>query len=183
MHVGKPDPEPVPPPPSLAQRLAAIGRGRLADAKKQADGAKWPEASLAALVAVLIAAGPLLTIGGATLLTERQRAASTRLEAEASPRIEAARAAAEARGQMDAVLRRRTLAATIEALARALPADATLVRAGRNAQGVLELEIATPDPDRLRSALRRAPAFARLRNTGQRQADTGMIVLFAGTAQ
>lgn len=183
MHVGKPDSEPAPPAPSLAQRLAAIGRGRRAGAGKQANAAKWPEASIAALVAALIAAGPLLTIGGATLLTGRQHDAIARLGAEAAPRIEAARAAAEARGQMDAVLRRRTLAATIETLARALPADATLVRAGRTAQGVLELEIATPDPDRLRSALRRVPAFARLRNTGQRQADTKMIVLFAGTAQ
>lgn len=177
MHVGKPDPEPAPLPPSLAQRLAAIGRGRLAGT------AKWPDGRLAALVAVLMAAGPMLTIGGAALLTGQQRAASARLEAEAAPRIDAARAVAEARGQMDAVLRRRTLAATIEALARALPADAALVRAGRNAQGALELEIATPDPDKLRSALRRAPAFARLRNTGQRQADTKMIVLLVGTAQ
>ena len=177
MHVGKPDPQPAPPEPSLAQRLAAIGRGRPVGA------AKWPEGRLAPLVAVLIAAGPLLTIGGATLLTGRERAASVRLEAEATPRIEAARAATEARGQMDAVLRRRTLAATIEILARALPADATLVRVERTAQGALELEIATPDPDRLRSALRRAPALARLRNTGQRQSDSGMIVLFAGTAQ
>lgn len=177
MHVGRPDPELAPTEPSLAQRLAAIGRGRSVGA------AKWPDGRLAALIAGLIAAGPLLTIGGATLLAGRQRAASARLEAEAAPRIEVARAAAEARGQMDAVLRRRTLAATIEVLARALPADASLVRAGRNAQGALELEIATPDPDRLRSALRRAPAFARLRNTGQRQADTKMIVLFAGTAQ
>ena len=50
-------------------------------------------------------------------------------------------------------------------------------------QGRLALEIATADPDRLRTALRRVPTLARLRNTGQRQADAAMIVLLEGTAE
>jgi hypothetical protein len=181
MHAGKPDPKPMPA-PSLTQRLAAAARTRLPHATRP-EGRKWPEGSMAALVAVLIAAGPLLTIGGAKLLAGRERAAVARLAAEASPRIDAARAAAEARVQLGVVLRRPTLGATIEALARALPADATLVRAERNAQGGIEFDIAAADPDRLRSALRRAPALARLRNTGQRQADGRIIVTFAGTAE
>jgi len=134
-------------------------------------------------VAVLILAGPLLTIGGAQVLADQQRATASRIEAEVAPRIAAAAAAAEARTQMNALLRRRTLGATIETLARALPADATLVRAERNMQGRLALEIATADPDRLRPALRRVPTLARLRNTGQRQADAAMIVLLEGTAE
>lgn len=138
---------------------------------------------MAVVVALLIAAGPLLTIGGAQVLTERQRRAAVRIESEAAPRIAAAEVAIEARSQMDAVLRRRTLGSTVEALARALPADASLARAERNAQGRLALEITTADPDRLRAALRRAPALARLRNTGQHQADAAMIVLLEGTTE
>ena len=140
-----------------------------------------PPARVAVLVALLITAGPLLTIATARLLAGAQRAAAARLEADLAPRIGAARAAAEARGEIDAVLRRKTLGATIEALARALPADAALVHVARDTRGVFEIEIAAADPDRLRAALRRAPAFARLRNTGQRQADARMIVTFAGT--
>ena len=171
------NPEPAAPAPSLADRLAAFARR---DARP-AGAAHWSDGSIAALVAALIIAGPLLTIAGAKLLAGQQRAAAARLADEAAPRIEAGRTAAEARAQIDAVLRGRPLGATIEALARALPAEATLVRAGRTAQGVLEIEVAAPDPDKLRAALRRAPAFARLRNPGQRQADAKMIVTFAGT--
>ncbi|TGX54248.1 hypothetical protein E5A73_09050 [Sphingomonas gei] len=175
------DGEPAAPEPSLAHRLAAlVKRGPRGNANP--PGATRPDAGIAALVAVLIAAGPLLTIGGATLLTARQRIAAARLADEASPRIKAARNAVEARGQIAALLGRPPLGATIEALARVLPPDAALVRAGRTAQGLLEIEVEVPDPDKLRAALRRAPAFARLRNTGQRQADAKMIVTFAGTA-
>lgn len=163
--------------PSLAQRLLAFRRA------PAGGGAGWPEGKVAIMVALLLLAGPLLTIGGARLLAERQRAAATRIEAEAAPRIAAAEAAEAARAQLGAVLRRRPLGATIETLARALPADATLVRAERTAQDRLALEINTSDPDRLRAALRRIPALARLRDTGQRQADAAMIVLLEGTAE
>jgi len=180
MHVGKPDPEPRPPAQlSLVQRLlTAMRRGPVG-----VGPAAWSEGRVAMAVAALIVAGPLLTIGGARVLADRQRATAARIEAEVAPRIAAAAAAAEARTQMDAVLRRQTLGATIETLARALPTDATLVRAERNIQGRLALEISTADPDRLRAALRRAPALARLRDTGQRQADAAMIVLLEGTAE
>jgi hypothetical protein len=181
MQLGTPDPEPAPP-PSLAQRLSAHAKRRPA-AGAQSSGGAWPEGSIAALVALLIILGALLTIGGARLLAAQQRAATARLDADAAPRIEAARAAAEARGQIDAVLRRMSLGATLEALARALPADATLIRAARTGEGVLEIDVAASDPDQLRAALRRTPALARLRNTGQRQAEGRMIVTFVGTTQ
>ena len=183
MHVGKPDPETAPPAqPSLAQRLLAMVRRVPATGSATGpDG--WPEGRMAMAVALLIVAGPLLTVGGAHMLSERQRMAAARIEVEVAPRIAAAEAASQARSQMDAILRRRTLGATVDALARALPADATLARAERNAQGRLALEVATADPDRLRAALRRVPAFAQLRNTGERQADASMIVLLEGTTE
>jgi hypothetical protein len=168
MHVDKP------PQLSLVQRLLA---------GSASEPARWPEGRVAIAVALLIVAGPLLTIGGARILSERHRAATARIEAEVAPRIASTAAAAEARAQMGAVLKRRTLGATIETLARALPADATLARVERNAQGRLALEVATPDPDKLRAALRRVPALARLRDTGQRQADAAMIVLLEGTTE
>lgn len=164
--------------PSLAQRLLASARRAPAG-----GGAGWSEGKVAIVVALLLLAGPLLTIGGARLLADRQRAAAARIEADAAPRIAAAEAAEAARAQLGTVLRRRPLGTTIETLARALPADATLVRAERTAQGRLALEIGTSDPDRLRAALRRIPALARLRNTGQRQADAAMIVLLEGIAE
>lgn len=184
MHVGKPDPETGPPAQlSLVQRLLTIARrapdrGGFAPAQ-----AGWPEGRVATVVALLIVAGPLLTIGGARILSERHRVATARIEGEVAPRIAATAAAAEARAQMDAVLKRRTLGATIETLARALPADATLARVERKAQGRLALEVATPDPDKLRAALRRVPALAQLRDSGQRQTDGAMIVLLEGTTE
>jgi hypothetical protein len=181
MQSGEPDPAAAPG-PSLAHRLAALATRRPSADARSGDVSKWSDGSVAALVAILIAAGPLLTIAGAKLLGAQQRTAAARLEGEAAPRIAAAHAAAEARQQLDALLRRQPLGATMEALARALPPDATLVRAARTAQGVVELEVEVPDPDKLRAALRRAPTFARLRNTGQRQADAKMVVTFAGTA-
>lgn len=183
MHVGKPDPEtPAPAEPSLAQRLAAMAR-RPRAARVESSGTRWPARRVAIAVALLLAAGPLLTIGGAGLIGERQRAAAERVETELAPRIAAAEAARAARAEMALVLRRPTLGATIETLARALPADATLIRAERTAQGQLALEIAAADPDALRSALRRTPALVRLRDTGQREADGRLIVSLEGAAE
>jgi hypothetical protein len=69
--------------------------------------------------------------------------------------------------------------ATVEALARALPADAVLLRAERNRSGLLEVEISTPDPDKLRAALRAEPALAGLHNIGQQRGELTMTVSFA----
>lgn len=184
MHVGRPDPDtPAPAEPSLAQRLAAMARRPRARGGAEPASTTWPQHRVAIAVALLIATGPLLTIGGARLIGERQRVTADRIETRMAPRIAAARAAREARAQMAAVLQRQTLGATIETLARALPADATLVRAERSAAGRLILEIAAADPDKLRSALRRTPALARLHDTGQRQGDGQLIVLLEGVPE
>lgn len=137
----------------------------------------------AALVSGLIALAPLLTLGGAHLLTARETAAADRLRSQAAPRIAARAAGTAARRTLSETLRQPNLGATLEALARALPANATLARAGRAADGTLEIEAAAPDPDALRDALRRDPAFARLRAIGQRQADGAIVTAFRGTAE
>ncbi len=49
--------------------------------------------------------------------------------------------------------------------------------------GALELEIATPDPDQLRPALRSLPGIGTFRNTGQRRSDTGMVASFRAEAR
>lgn len=165
MRAGQPDPEPKPEGPrdSLSQRLRGLRIGE----------GDW---RVAAALGALIAAGPLLTILGANTLAASAQRAAARTEAALAPRLAAAGAREEARRVLAAAVRQPTLGATLDALARALPADASLVRAERTAQGALELDIATPDPDALRAAIRRAPDFARLRDASQRRADAAMIV-------
>ncbi|MEI9851845.1 MAG: hypothetical protein WDN24_14570 [Sphingomonas sp.] len=80
-------------------------------------------------------------------------------------------------------MRRPTIGATLDALARALPPEASLIRAGRDAQGLLTVEVAAPDPDQLRAAIRRDPLLAALRDTGQRQQEATMIVTMRERAQ
>jgi len=165
MEAGQPDRDTVSAPQgSLAAGLAALLRTPPSTRE------------LAAAIAVLIALGPLATIAGAQLLTRQERAEVTRLKAEREPRLAAELAAERARTEMASTLRHQPLSSALEALARGLPADASLVRVERNAQGALEIDVSTTDPDRLRAALRRDPALARLRDTSQRQADTAMIV-------
>ena len=165
MQAGQPDRESeTEPQASLGARLAASLRGPA--------GAR----ELAAAVAVLIALGPLATIAGAKLLTAQARGEAARLQSEQAPRLAADLAAERARIEMASALRRPSAASTLDALARGLPADATLVSAARTAQGVLEVEVTTPDPDALRATLRRDPALTGLRDMSQRQAETAMIV-------
>jgi hypothetical protein len=168
MDAGKPDPlETSPPPPSLAGRLrAALARG---DAP---DRAWWP----AALLGGLIALGPVLTLAGAALLTAREQAAVARLRAELAPRQAAENARGKARVELGNAVTRPAMGATLDALAGVLPGEARLMRAERTRQGALEVDIATNDPDALRSAIRRAPALADLRNTSQRRSDAAMVV-------
>lgn len=124
----------------------------------------------------MIAAGPIATILGAGLLARGARAEVQRLHAEVDPTIAAAAAVARDRTQLAMLLRRPTLSAMIEALARALPTDATLLRAERDRRGLLELDISTPDPDQLRAALHHEPMLANLRDIGQRQGAAAMVV-------
>ncbi len=158
-------PEPAPP-ASLSQQVAHGLRG-----------ADWRGGWLLPLtLAVWIALGPLLTIAGAKLLAVRERREASRIEAGLAPRFELERAAGEARTTLAAATARPALGATLEALATALPSDASLMRVERMPSGLIEFDVATSDPDALRTAMRRAPGLARFRNTSQRRTDAAMIV-------
>lgn len=175
MDAGKPDPAETPREPrSLSHRLGNLLRGL-----EIPDG-DW---RLAAIAGALIATGPLATIAGAKLLIGSERAASARLQASLEPRLAAERAARDARAELGRAVWRPAMGTTLEALARVLPADATLTRAERTRQGALELDIATTDPDALRATIRRAPEFAGLRDTSQRRGDAAMIVSMRGEGE
>lgn len=162
------------PPSSLAARLHGAVRAALTRlrAVELGDG-QW---RIAAALAALIATGPIVTIVGATLLAGSVEAQVQHLREQAAPRDAAAQAAARERAALVALLRQPGLGASVEALARALPADAALVRVERNAAGLLEVDLTAPDPDRLRAALHREPALARLRDVGQRQGEQAMTI-------
>lgn len=172
MEAGAPDPDPFAPPPagaSLAARLGAMLGPAPATPRR-----RWVPWA----VAGLIAAGPVLTIAGAALIAARERSITASLEATLAPRIAARAAARDTRAALAPVIAGAPVATVLDALARALPADAALVRAERLASGGIELEIAAPDPDALRAALRRAPDFARVRPLGQRQGEGMMVATF-----
>jgi len=161
-------------PSSLAARLHEMVRGALARVPEiRPDKRDW---RIASAVAALIAAGPLATILGANLLAGSVSKQVQRLREQATPRAAAAQAAAKERAELVALLREPGVGASVEALARALPADASLVRVERNPAGLLEVDLTAPDPDRLRAALHREPALARLRDTGQQQGETAMTI-------
>lgn len=162
------------PPSSLASRLPEILRGALSRLPAIEPGKR--EWWVAGAVGALIAAGPIFTLLGANVTAGSIGKQVRQLHEQAAPRDAAAQAAARERAELVALLRRPGLGASIEALARALPADASLVRVGRNAAGLLEADVNAPDPDRLRAALRREPALARLRDTGQQQGEVTMTI-------
>ncbi|HWK35526.1 MAG TPA: hypothetical protein VNR91_04620, partial [Sphingomonas sp.] len=91
-------------------------------------------------------------------------------------KLAAADERAAARATLAPLLARPTLGATLEGMARILPAESHLVRAERGADGRLAIDVAAPDPDRLRAVLRRDPVTQGLRDTGQRRGDGAMIV-------
>jgi hypothetical protein len=179
MRAGEPDKDDVPPPgESLMAKLFRSARGiKRMSAEKPAAG-QWRQA---AVLAGLIATGPVLTIAGARMLAAQERMQAEQLEAQLAPRLARRASAEQARELLSPVIGRPTLGATLEALARGLPKDASVVRAERGADGTLELALRTPDPDALRAALRRVPALAGLREVGQQRSDAAMIVLLRGT--
>jgi len=159
---------------SLAGRLGAALRARLAVRPVVQGVARdwW----IAGALAALLAAGPVATIIGANMLAGSARAEVEGLRGEAAPRVAADRALAKDRAGLVALLRRPSLGATVEALARALPPEAALVRIERNPAGLLEVDITAPDPDKLRAALHREPALVRLRDAGQQRGELTMTV-------
>ena len=175
--MSEPDPSADSAPASLAARLSLALRGiRPRLAKRPAIPAARREWLIAAAVAILIAIGPLLTILCANFMAADIRTDAQRLRDQAAPRVAAARLAARQHADLIALLRRPGFGATAEALARALPPDALLTRVERGASGLLEVDLTTPDPDKLRAAIRREPALARLRDAGQQQGELVMAV-------
>lgn len=153
--------------PARAQKVEPAGRSG------------W---KVAAALAGLIATGPLATWVGATLLTRRAEHAAATLQMAVAPRLAAERSHAAAHATLGGAVTRPGVGATLEALARTLPAGATLTEAGRDARGRLALEVSASDPDALRTALRRSGTFATLRDVAERQGDGAMtITLREGT--
>uniref|UniRef100_UPI0013DE5265 hypothetical protein n=1 Tax=Sphingomonas sp. 2R-10 TaxID=3045148 RepID=UPI0013DE5265 len=125
----------------------------------------------AALVALAIVATPLATLGGATLLTARVRDDAAALNRRAAPRAADHGTRQRARALLATAWRQPALGTTVEAIARALPPDAALLRAERSGAGAVSFELLAPDPDRVLAALRRDPVLAGLRATAQARAD------------
>lgn len=171
------DPEPqMPPAPahSLSQRLAATLRGL----PLPAGG--W---RVATAFGALLAAGPLLTLAGASMLVQHEKRVTAKLQDQLAPRLQAEAAAREARTALANAAGRAAPGQVVELLAGVLPPEAKLTRIERTRDGGLEFDVAGSDPDALRAAVRRAPEFAGMRNTSQRHADAAMIVSMREDAQ
>jgi len=159
---------------SLAERMTQ----RLAARPSRAPGPLmhaldwWRAGALAALIAL----GPLLTIVGAGLIERNAQAETARLTAKAAPRVKAEARERDARTALRAAARDAGAAVWMDRLAAAIPAEARVARIGKAADGTLEIEITAPDPDLLRAALRRDPALAGFRETGQRRAGAMIAV-------
>jgi hypothetical protein len=172
------------PPPSLAGRLGGWVRDRrrprdLADTDSpKLIGRRWVMPALA----MLVAAGPLATLIGASLLAHVTEGDTRWMEAARAPRriAEARREAAHM--SLSAAMVRPGPAALLDGVAAALPADAALVRAERRPDGALALEVSVSDPDALRSALRRVPALAGLRDVRQQEGEGRTLVLLRQVA-
>jgi hypothetical protein len=182
MDAGKPDQaENEHPGRSLAGELRAAAGGWLGRRPASRDESAAPSPTgrrIAVTVGLLIAAGPLVTLLGAEVLTARARSEAAGLSAHLAPRAAAERVAEAARTEMRTAATGPMLGATLEAIARALPANATVLRAERTRDGAVELEVSAPDPDQLRPALRSLAGIGTFRNTGQRQGETGMVASF-----
>lgn len=153
----------------MVQRLAA----RPPQAARPAGPVDW---RLAAGLAAVIALGPLATIVGAGMLERSAGAESVRLAAAAAPRLKTEARASDARRALRQAARDPGVAVWLDRLAAAMPADARIARMSRAGDGAMEIEIAAPDPDLLRAALRRDPALAGFRETGQRRAGAMIAV-------
>lgn len=135
------------------------------------------DARVAAALAGAIALGPLLTIVGANLLRAGVEAENRMLDARVGTRLAPQAAHADAAMILRGAMRQPTITAMLEQLARALPEDARLVSAARDAQGRLLFELSTTDPDALRGALREQPVLAGMRETGQRRTGDARVIV------
>ncbi|WP_313537975.1 hypothetical protein [Sphingomonas sp.] len=171
-------------PPSLATRLAEwVQDRRRARPADQHDtthvgGPRWVTPALA----ILIAAGPLATLLGATLLARAAEHETQRIEVSLVPHRNTAQRHEAAHAILSAAILRPGPAALLDGVATGLPPDAALVRAERGADGTLMLEVSVSDPDALRSALRRVPALAALRDVRQQEGEGRTLVLLRQVA-
>jgi hypothetical protein len=175
MDATDPEPQGTPAPAhSLSHQLAATVRG-----------VSLPSGGRGVAIAfgALLAAGPLLTLAGATLLAQHEKRATARLQEQLAPRLRAEAVAREARAALANAAGRTAPGQVVELLAGVLPPEAKLTRIERTRDGGLEFDVAGSDPDTLRTAIRRAPEFAGMRNTSQRHTDAGMIVSMREDAQ
>ncbi len=171
-----PDSDPEPRRESLVSQLLAGLRAR-----ETRSEARPPHGwRVAALAGLLIAAGPMALWIGASLSVASVEAQNAKLRALLAPRFSSEKRDRVARDDLANMVARPVPGSVLEALARALPTDAGLVRVGMTAQGLIEIEANAPDPDRLRAALRREMMFKALRVTGQARGDGTMIVTFSG---
>ena len=127
-------------------------------------------------LAALIALGPLLTIVGAAVIERRAHVEAERLMQQAAPRLKAEARAQAARGALREAARHPGVAVVLNQVAAAIPADARVARMYKAVDGAMEIEITAADPDLLRAALRRDPALAGFRETGQRRAGAMIAV-------
>ncbi|MEH3040201.1 MAG: hypothetical protein PGN21_09065 [Sphingomonas paucimobilis] len=158
--------------PSLFDRAVDAARREKAPTPPPAPRPPRPKLDRAsALLAAAILATPLLTWAGAAILTTRVQDEGRVIARRAAPLVAEQVATERGRALLTQAWRAPTLGTTLESLARALPQDAALLRAERNAAGMVSIEVAAPDPDRLLAALRRDPLLAGLRATAQARAD------------
>lgn len=147
---------------------------RLADWSRSGEVGRSRGAGMA--VAALLLMAPLATWAGAVWTSAGVRRDTAAIRVQAAPRLAALAAQAGARRELERLLGQSGPATTLDTLARTLPRDAVLTRAGRGADGRLALQVLATDPDRLRAALRRTPVTARLRDTAQSGGAGGMVV-------
>ena len=124
----------------------------------------------AAALTGLVALGPLLTIAGAGWIRAEVERGTEALRAQGQARFESEDAERRAAMLFRDAVRRPTLSATLDRIARVLPDDARLASVTRAADGVLRIEITTNDPDRCAprsGATRCSWRCARARNDGR----------------
>lgn len=163
---------------SLADRMAQRLAARAPRAPRPEGGpVNW---RLAAGLAALIALGPLATIVGAGMLRASTEREAEALSEQGRRRFEAEARDREARAMFRDTVRRPPVSVVLDRMARVVPRDARLTAISYADNGELRIEILALDPDPLRMALRRDPMFAKLRETEQRRAGAGTIVLLRG---
>jgi hypothetical protein len=136
-----------------------------------------------AALALLLAAGPALTWAGAALLTQRTRAEIATLAPQATPLLARARADAATRDVLTPLLDRAPLGTMLDRLASTLPTDDRLASVASNQDGTLRVVVLTADPDALRTALRREPVLAQLKEAGQQRDEATLRVTLLGRPQ